>query len=63
VRFTVRQYGGEFERFADEAAESVVGKTFVAKVGDYPEGVGIVVEAKVVDEGRVLELTVEWPDA
>ena len=56
-----RQYAGTWERFSEEAAASMVGKDFQAKVGEQPIGTGRVIHAKVVDEGHAVELTVDWP--
>lgn len=57
-----RHPAGEHERFMPEAAESMVGQSFVAKEGDFPTGVGVVLEARSVDNGEALEMKVEWPD-
>lgn len=52
---------GQYEIFADEMAEKMIGNKFVAKVGDTAEGVGTILAAKVVDDGRAVELTIDWP--
>jgi hypothetical protein len=40
----------------------MVGQSFVAKEGDYPKGVGVVLSAEVVDDGEAIHAQVEWPD-
>jgi len=52
---------GEFSRWGEEAATSIIGKTFSAKVEDRIIGEGKVLDAKVEDEGRFLLLTIHWP--
>ena len=61
TQISFRIYGGQFDRFAPEAAQSLIDKTFDAKIEQKTVGVGVVKSAKVVDDGRAIELTVKWP--
>lgn len=53
---------GQHERWAESAAQGLIGQTFTAKIEDREIGVGKVLGANVIDEGRALDLTIEWPD-
>ena len=52
----------QYERFAPDAAESMIGQEFTAKIEDTPLGLGIVLDAKVIENGSAIEIKVEWPD-
>lgn len=56
----------EHERFSPEAAQGLIGQTFQANFElsghKLPLGVGTVLEAVVVNEGRGIDIQVDWPE-
>lgn len=61
MNFSFHYYAAPSELFAPEAAESMIGKTFVAKLFDEELGVGRILEAQLEDGGRAILVKVEWP--
>jgi hypothetical protein len=53
---------GPHERWGKGGTDGMIGQDFTAKHEDTPVGSGKVIDAKVIDEGRALEITVEWPE-
>ena len=58
---TLKLPSGPHELFSHEAADNMAGQTFEAKSAGVL-GVGQVLEAEVVEYGRAILLTVEWPN-
>lgn len=52
---------GRFSRWTEEAAKSLIGKTFKATEFGKDIGEGKVLKAAVVDERRAMEVTIDWP--
>jgi hypothetical protein len=57
-----KHYARPFERFSLDAFESSIGTSFVAKVNDEHVGIGKLLSANVIEEGKIAELEIEWPD-
>jgi hypothetical protein len=66
VKLVMRIPAPQDSRFTQEAAESMVGQMFDAKRewdGRLAiEGVGTILAAKVVEDGRFIEAEIEWPN-
>lgn len=48
--------------FSEQSVEHLVDSPFSAKLENKEIGIGKVVAAKLIEEGRFLDLTLEWPD-
>jgi hypothetical protein len=62
MKLGTRVWAGQHERFALEAAESMIGKTFDAKVEERVVGVGTIIAAQIVENGHAIDLIIEWPE-
>ena len=59
---TLKLPAGPHELFSHDVADNMPGQSFEAKNADL-SGIGQVLEAEVIEYGRAILLTVEWPDS
>jgi hypothetical protein len=62
MRLGTRIWAGQHEQFAPEAAESMIGQTFNAKVEERVIGTGTIITAQIVENGHAIDLIIEWPE-
>lgn len=48
--------------WTEEMAQSLIGKTFTAKLEEIPIGEGKIIDAVARKDGSFVDLMVEWPD-
>lgn len=53
---------GPYTIWSEEAVKGLIGTSFSAKLGTKEIGKGEVIEVRIIDEGRFLDLTLKWPD-
>jgi len=61
VILSLKLPAGPHELFSHDAADNMVGQTFTSDDNGIL-GIGSVVAASVVEYGRAIQLTVEWPN-
>lgn len=59
---TVKLPAGPYELFSRTAADNMPGRAVNCKSENGDVGVGQIMAAEVVENGRALALTIDWPD-
>lgn len=61
MKVTINIPAPTYSKFTKEAVKAMIGQDFRAKHEEKDVGLGKILAAKVINDGKAIEATIEWP--